>query len=222
MALNLQDQLLQSIQANDTTSVAQLLEDGADPNAGLLEGDSSALSIAVRNGAGDIVDLLLRHGCDCCMVEHISESPATPDPEPEQDSNATYASIIRVVAPIGLSLAWTSVARYMLRRFGWQRLHKYRAILMGVGHYLAWAEFVAKEAIWFNVDWSWSYYLNYEFNVGNMLMVGIFHRLHNAVTGRLSGDYAAASRVGLGFPGFAQDIFSSILIHMAIHGTASC
>ncbi|EXK23823.1 hypothetical protein FOMG_19419 [Fusarium oxysporum f. sp. melonis 26406] len=222
MALNLQDQLLQAIQANDTSSVAQLLEDGADPNAGLLEGDSSALSIAVRNGAGDIVDLLLRHGCDCCMVEHISESPATPDPEPEEDSNATYVSVTQAVAPIGLSLAWTSVARYMLRRFGWQRPHKYRAILMGVGHYLAWAEFVAKEAIWFNVDWSWSYYLDYEFHLGNMLMVSIFHRLHNAVTGRLSGDYAAASRLGLRFPGFAQDIFFSILIHMAIHRMANC
>jgi ankyrin repeat protein len=85
MALHLQDQLLQAIQTNDTSTVAQLLEDGADPNAGLLEGDFSALSIAVLNGAGDIVNLLLRHGCDCCMVEHISESPATPDPDPEVD-----------------------------------------------------------------------------------------------------------------------------------------
>lgn len=222
MALHLQDQLLQAIQTNDTSTVGQLLEDGADPNAGLLEGDSSALSIAVRNGAEDIVDLLLRHGCHCCMVEHISESAATCDPDPGVDSNPTSALVRRVVAPIGLSLAWTSVIRYMLRRFGWQRSHKYQAILMGAGHYLAWVEFTTKEALSLNVNFSWSFYLSYKFHVGNLIMVGIFHRLHNAVTGRLSGDYAAASRRGLRFPEFAQDIFFSILSHMAIHSMVSC
>ncbi|KAI6763995.1 hypothetical protein HG530_007784 [Fusarium avenaceum] len=222
MALHLQDQLLQAIQANDTSTVGQLLEDGADPNAGLLEGDFSALSIAVRNGAEDIVDLLLRHGRHCCMVEHVSESPATSDPDPGVDSNSTNALVRRVVAPIGLSLAWTSVVRYILRRFGWQRSHKYQAILMAAGHYLAWVEFTAKEALSLNVNFSWPFYLSYKFHVGNLIMVSILHRLHNAVTGRLSGDYAAASRRGLRFPGFAQDIFFSILSHMAIHSLVSC
>ncbi|KAJ3520383.1 hypothetical protein NM208_g13730 [Fusarium decemcellulare] len=61
MSLQYEDELLEAVAANDVSRVTSLLEDGADANAGLFRGEATALSIAVRNGREDIIDLLLNH-----------------------------------------------------------------------------------------------------------------------------------------------------------------
>ncbi|KAF4451528.1 ankyrin-1 [Fusarium albosuccineum] len=75
MSLEHEDELLEAVTSNAVSQVTSLLEDGADANAGLFRGEATALSIAVRNGREDIIDLLLNHRCNCCMVEQIVEPP---------------------------------------------------------------------------------------------------------------------------------------------------
>jgi hypothetical protein len=77
MTLELEDELLQAVKQNDTTAVAALLAAGADPNSGLFR-DETALSIAVHNGSGEILDLLLRRGSLCCMVEQHGDAQKRP------------------------------------------------------------------------------------------------------------------------------------------------
>ena len=68
MPLQLEEELLQAVGEARSDDVAALLETGADPNAGLFR-DESALSIAVRNGREEILDLLLHRAPMCCMKE---------------------------------------------------------------------------------------------------------------------------------------------------------
>jgi ankyrin repeat protein len=77
MPLQLEDELLQAISENQVAAVAALLAAGADPNAGLFR-DVTALSIAVRNGSEEILDLLLQRGPFYCMKEEYGKAQKHP------------------------------------------------------------------------------------------------------------------------------------------------
>ncbi|KFY82480.1 hypothetical protein V498_08576 [Pseudogymnoascus sp. VKM F-4517 (FW-2822)] len=68
MPLNLEVELLQAIQENDTAAVATFLATGADPNAGLFR-DDTALSAAIRIGNEEILELLLHYNPLICIQE---------------------------------------------------------------------------------------------------------------------------------------------------------
>jgi len=76
MPLQFENELLQAVAAGRTAAVAALLAAGADPNAGLFR-DETALSIVVRNGSEEILDMLLQHGPMCCMREEYGDVPWT-------------------------------------------------------------------------------------------------------------------------------------------------
>ncbi|KAH7096041.1 ankyrin repeat-containing domain protein [Paraphoma chrysanthemicola] len=73
MPLILEHELLQAIREEDITAVRRLLENGADPNAGLF-GTENSISIALETGNEDILDLLLNYGPFCCMTEENAEN----------------------------------------------------------------------------------------------------------------------------------------------------
>ncbi|KAF7164659.1 hypothetical protein CNMCM6106_001111 [Aspergillus hiratsukae] len=77
MPLWLEGELLQAVKECDATTVANLLEAGADPNAGLFRLEH-VLSIAVCNGSEKILYHLLERGSLVCMKESHRENQRSP------------------------------------------------------------------------------------------------------------------------------------------------
>lgn len=109
MPLRLEYELLQAARDQDVPAVQRLLENGADPNAGLFGqfGNDTPISIAVDTGNEQILDLLLEHQPLCCMVE---EHAINRQPRPRKRR-------FLVVRTLAYNIAATVATRYCLRRF---------------------------------------------------------------------------------------------------------
>ncbi|KAK3324497.1 ankyrin repeat-containing domain protein [Cercophora scortea] len=223
MALRLEDELLQAVVANDSRGVSELLAAGADANAGLFRGDFTALSAAVSNGSEEIVELLLQHGCNCCMTERVVEPESSgsavsgsrvPDPDAARRSRHQWLKALKELGSRVLEVGAVSLARYTLRRVGWQNISRYRIIPLAAGHYLTYAIWAARFAF-LRTDPLRQRYQQFTTYGVALFLISFPHRVWNAVTGRLSGDYAAASALGVRFPTFAMDLALSIPIRFA-------
>ncbi|KAF2669759.1 ankyrin [Microthyrium microscopicum] len=70
MQLHFETELLEAVRENSASEVADLLIKGADPNAGLFGGET-ALSLAINNDSGEVLDLILQRGPLCGLGEEI-------------------------------------------------------------------------------------------------------------------------------------------------------
>ncbi|XTI84864.1 ankyrin repeat-containing domain protein [Cenococcum geophilum] len=128
MPLHLEEELLQAIRENDTAAVEMLFRASADPNAGLF-GDDTAISLAIKSGNEDILDLILQRHPICCMVEeYASKQPRRP---------TARSKYLQISKDFAVQLAVVLICVYALRSLAvvlpegvWQTLFMYAS------HYL--------------------------------------------------------------------------------------
>lgn len=56
--------------------ISLLLNNGADPNIGSAEGDTTPLHFAAAAGQKDVLDALIQFGCDPCPIDSTNQTPA--------------------------------------------------------------------------------------------------------------------------------------------------
>lgn len=213
MGLRLEAELLQAVEGSDVQLVADLLAVGADANAGLFSNEKTALSIAVRNANEEIVDLLLAHGCGCCLRERDPESPLEiAKPPPARRLTKHLCKFL------GLHVA-ISVVRFVLRNVAFAiGIGAFRdALLLITGHYLFYAYFTATSAL-HAPDTMWQRYRDWRTHVDTFWRIGVSHQLSIMITGRLSGDYSYVGTFypAFRYPGYLKDLAFAFPIRLAL------
>jgi len=212
MGLRLEAELLQAVEENDVRLVADLLEAGADANAGLFSNEKTALSIAVRNANEEIVDLLLVHGCGCCLRERDPESPLEIAKPPLARRLAKH---LRSYFVLQVAI---SILRFALRNVAFAiGIGGFRDVLLLTGHYLFYA-YITTRLVLDAPDTMWQRYCDWHTYFDTFIKISLSHRLSVTITERLSGDY---SHIGtfypaFRYPGYLKDVAFAYPIRLAL------